>query len=107
MKNLLIAFAMLVATSLTVSASPDNSAIVAATKSYVAQNSAGMPFTVTVEKISGDYARAKVTPTGGQTDPAWVFLKKKNGTWTGLTLGTGFTPDDYKRYGIPAALWVR
>ncbi len=83
-------------------------AIAAATKSYVAQTSGMSGVKVTVEKVDGNYARAKVAPAqAGETDPAWVFLKNKNGTWTGLTMGTYFEPEDYRTFGIPATLWVK
>lgn len=85
-----------------------NSSIVAATKSYVSSSSEIKQMQVTIEKVEGDYARAKVKPTAEtQTDEAWVFLKKKNGTWTGLTMGTFFEAGDYKVHGIPPSLWLK
>jgi hypothetical protein len=49
----------------------------------------------------------KIAPKDSKaTDPAWVFLKKKDGRWTGLTLGTSFTTEDYQQLGIPNALRV-
>ena len=89
-------------------ASPDEAAIIAATKTYVAANSAGLTkINVTVEKVEGDFARVKVTPQDpGATDPAWAFLKKKAGKWTGLTLGTAFEPEDYQQLGIPKSLRI-
>ena len=107
MKHLLfvITFSILAATCF---ASDAKSAIAAATKSYVAGSSGISQVKVTVEKVDGDYARAKVAPSDGtQTDAAWVFLKNKKGTWTGLTMGTFFEPQDYKIHGIPASLWVK
>ena len=63
--------------------------------------------TVTVEQVDGDFARAKVAPEDSKAaDPAWVFLKKKEGKWAGLTLGTSFTTEDYQQLGIPNALRV-
>lgn len=85
----------------------DHAAIIAATKTYVARMSGMTKFTVTVEQVDGDYARAKVVPEDqGAADPAWVFLKKTDGKWTGLTLGTSFTVSDYQELGIPNALRV-
>jgi hypothetical protein len=107
MKHFFVVLALCLAPVSCLLASPDNSSIVAAAKSYVAQNSAGMQFSVTVDKVSGDYARAKATTAGGQTDAAWVFLKKTNGRWSGLTMGTDFSAEDYKQFGIPAALWIK
>jgi hypothetical protein len=88
-------------------ASPENAAIIAATKTYVAANSGMTKINVAVEKVAGDFARAKVSPQdAGIADPAWVFLKKKDGKWTGLTLGTSFTTEDYQELGIPKSLRV-
>ena len=88
-------------------ASPENAAIIAATKTYVAANSGMTKINVAVEKVDGDFARAKVSPQdAGTADPAWVFLKKKDGKWTGLTLGTSFGPDDYQQFGIPKSLRI-
>jgi hypothetical protein len=84
-----------------------NEAIIAAAKTYVAANSAIAKFTVTVEQVEGDFARAKVTPENASAaDPAWVFLKKEEGKWRGLALGTSFTVSDYQELGIPNALRV-
>jgi hypothetical protein len=83
----------------------EDQAIAAAARKYVAANSQVSDFEIKVEKIAGNYARAKVIPENpGQTDAAWVFLKREKGTWTGLTLGTAFTAEDYKEFHIPAAL---
>ncbi len=83
-------------------------AITAAAEKYVAANSAISKVRVTIEKIDGKYARAKATPTDASaTDAAWVFLKKKEGAWTGLTLGTAFSPQDYRELGIPRSLWIQ
>src|SRR6478735_3954412 len=85
----------------------DDAAIVAATKSYVAANSSITKFTATVEQVADDFARVKVTPEDAKAaDPAWVFLQKKDGKWTGLTLGSSFTTEDYQQLGIPNALRI-
>ena len=82
-------------------------AIISAAEKYVASNSAIAGVRVTIEKVDGKYARAKATPRDPKkADPAWVFLKKENDTWTGLTLGTGFAPEDYRKFGIPRSLWI-
>lgn len=89
-------------------AADDKTAIASAAEKYVAANSAIQKVQVTVEKMDGNYARAKAAPRdAGATDAAWVFLKKQNGSWTGLTLGTSFSPEDYKELGIPRSLWIK
>ena len=87
--------------------SDDKAAIVAAAKSYVSVNSGMTKIDATVEQVVDDFARVKVTPQDAKAaDPAWVFLKRKDGKWTGLTLGTSFTTEDYQQAGIPNALRV-
>jgi hypothetical protein len=88
-------------------AGDENSAIIAATKSYVAAHSAIAKVNVTVEQIADDFARVKVTPENANAaDPAWVFLQKKDGKWNGVALGTSFTTEDYQQLGIPNALRI-
>jgi hypothetical protein len=84
----------------------DDQAIIAATRAYVQANSDVANFDVQVEKVDGDYARTRVLPADGSTDPAWVFLKRQDGTWTALTIGTAFLPEDYQQLGIPASLQI-
>lgn len=81
--------------------------ITAAAEKYVAANSAIPGVRITIEKVAGNYARAKATPRNpNKADPAWVFLKKEGDEWTGLMLGTGFAPEDYREHGIPRSLWI-
>jgi len=88
-------------------AGDDKAEIIAATKSYVAANSGMTKIAVTVEQVADDFARVKVEPENKNApDPAWVFLQKKDGKWTGLTLGSSFTTEDYQQLGIPNALRV-
>jgi hypothetical protein len=107
MKKLVLLFTVLAGLAHPLFAGDDNAAIVAATKSYVAANSGMTKITVTAEQVAGDFARAKVTPENSNAaDSAWVFLKKKDGKWVGLTLGTSFTTEDYQQLGIPNALRI-
>jgi len=78
--------------------------IEAATRAYVLSHSAVREFAVEVQAVSGDYARARVTPPPGVTDPAWVFLVRQGGQWQGLTIGTAFPPQTYEVLGIPEAV---
>ncbi len=80
-------------------------AVTIAARKYVTAHSVVSRFHVRIEKIDGDYARVKVTPDdSSQTDAAWVFLKREKGVWRGLTMGTAFSPDDYKELHIPASV---
>jgi hypothetical protein len=82
----------------------DARAIEAAAVAYV-QEAGGVPGTAEVEEVSGDHARALVTPkVEGSTDPAWVLLKREDGKWQGLVYGTAIGPEELEDLGIPATL---
>jgi hypothetical protein len=100
--SLLVAALLVSAGSLM--AGGDDDAIIAGTKKYLAAESYTAPMKITVEKVAGDYARVMVEPKDGQTDAALVFLKREKGVWRGLTLGTGFDPDDLAKLHIPKSL---
>jgi hypothetical protein len=82
----------------------DDEAIIAGTKKYLAAESWTAPVKIEVEKVEGDYARVMVTPRDNQTDGALVFLKREKGAWRGLTMGTGWDPEDLAKLHIPASL---
>ena len=82
----------------------DDEAIIAGTRKYLAAESYTAPVKIEVEKVEGDYARVLVTPKDGQTDAATVFLKREKGVWRGLTLGTGWDPEDLAKLHIPKSL---
>ena len=89
----------------TLLAAGEEEAVTVAAKKYVAAHSVVSGFHVWIEKIDGDYARVKVAPNdASQTDAAWVFLKREKGVWHGLTIGTAFSPEDYKELHIPASV---
>lgn len=86
---------------------PDDEAIITAARSYVASTSGMTDFTAKVEQVVDDFARVKVAPeNAAAADPAWIFLKKTDGKWTALTIGTSFTTEDYQQLGIPNALRI-
>jgi hypothetical protein len=100
--SLLVAAMLISAGSLF--AGGEDEAIIAGTKKYLASESYTAPVKIEVEKVEGDYARVLVTPKDGQTDAATVFLKREKGAWRGLTLGTGWDPEDLAKLHIPAGL---
>jgi hypothetical protein len=86
-------------------AAGENEAVISAARKYVVAHSQVTGFHVSVEKIEGDYARVKVTPKHpGETDSAWVFLKREKGVWRGLLMGTFFTEEDYNEFHVPAGI---
>lgn len=87
--------------------SPEQTEVSSAASAYLKANGTIDSPKIAVEKVDGNYARVLATPLHGETDPAFIFLKKSNGAWRGLTLGTGFSPDDYQALGIPAAVQLR
>ena len=80
--------------------------IVSAATDYVKKNSGpNMEFRITIEDVSGDFARARVDPLKKETDPALVYLKRTGGKWEGLIIGTSFQNSDLKELGVPKNLW--
>ncbi len=80
-------------------------AIIQATMRYVFQEAGVDDPSVTVEEVTGGFARVKVVSLSGATDPAKAFLKGgADGKWKVLVLGTGFAPGDLAELGIPASL---
>jgi hypothetical protein len=88
----------------TLVAAGDDQSIIAATKKYLAGESYTGETTIKVEKVEGDFARVLATPKDGRTDAALVFLKREKGVWRGLTIGTGFDPEDLAKLHIPPSL---
>ena len=79
--------------------------ITVAAKHYVTQQSGISDVEINVEKVDGDYGRVSIKPRdAAKADPGWVFLKRENGTWRGLAIGTDFSSDDLKQRGIPISL---
>lgn len=88
--------------------SPENDAIIAAAESYLAANA-----TVTtkvkyiVEQIEGDLARVRINPADKpNSSTAWIYLKKKDGKWTGIATGSWFRAEKYEELGIPKSLRI-
>jgi len=113
--NLIAFFLIPLALSQTVSArdirktstgKAETAAIVSAATDYVKKNSGrNMEFRITIEDVSGDFARARVDPLRKETDPALLYLKSTRGKWEGLIIGTSFQDSDLKQLGVPKNLW--
>lgn len=85
-------------------AGSDDQAIIAGAKKYLATQSYPPGMKVTVEKVVGDYARVAIAPKDPKMDGALVFLKRDHGVWKGLTVGTGWDPEELAKMHIPASL---
>lgn len=88
----------------TASAAPGEKQILDAAMDYLKANAAVEAPALKLDGVSGNFARVRVVPMNDETDPAVMFLEKKDGVWTGLVLGTAFTAEDYETYGIPKKL---
>lgn len=55
---------------------------------------------VRVEAVADGWARARIEPPDGLTDPAVMYLQRRNGAWRGMTIGTAFAPDELDRLGV-------
>ena len=99
--SLLFAFVLSAAAA---HAADSNEAIIQSATAYVKKETAITNPLVTVEAVSGDFARVQVKSKSNGTDPAIAFLKRANGKWKVLTLGTAFEPGELKRLQIPPAL---
>jgi hypothetical protein len=108
MRKSLLVLGLLAAALPQLMASPEDAAILTAAESYLTANA-----TVTtkvkfiVERVEGDLARVRINPEERPNkDTAWIFLKKKEGKWTGLDSRAWFRPEDYERLGIPKSLEI-
>lgn len=83
----------------------EDEALLAAAREYVRKESGPGELNVSIEQKGGDHARLRVESAAGETDPATLFMTRRNGVWSGVALGTGFSSDDLRTFGIPEALW--
>ena len=82
----------------------DANAIIEATSQYLKVQTGVTDALVKVHKISGNYACVILTSPSGQTDPAEGYLKKGNGRWKVLIIGTDFSTEDFNDLGIPGSV---
>jgi hypothetical protein len=79
----------------------EDTKILEAAQEYAKEN-ADLEISVEVEKVVDEYARVHVTPADPEAaDEAIMYLKKTNGKWEGIAIGTSFSPDDYQALHIP------
>lgn len=84
--------------------SSEDTAILAAARRYLATNSAPSvgETDLKIEEIAGTHARVSVTPVQPTADPAVMYLRRVAAqSWQGVTLGTGWSPDDFDQLHIP------
>jgi hypothetical protein len=108
MRKSLLILGLLAVTLPQLSAESENAAILAAAESYLTAN-ATVTTTVKyiVEQVEGDLARVRINPESRPNkDTAWIFLKKKDGKWTGISSRAWFSPEEYERLGIPKSLRI-
>lgn len=86
---------------------PEHAAIVAAARRYLKTDAAPTvgATKIEVQEVEGNHARVYVTPLKPTTDPATMYLvKKAGGSWEGVTIGTGFSPEDFKDLHLPESI---
>ena len=108
MRKLLFIAALLAVAPPQLRASSEDADILTAAESYLNANA-----TVTtkiryiMEQVEGDLARVRINPQDRPNrDTAWIFLKKKDGKWTGISARAWFRPEEYERLGIPKSLQI-
>lgn len=105
MKKSLLILGLLAATLPQLIASSENAAIVTEAERFLVENATvTTKINFTVEKIDGDFARVRINPKDAPGDPAWIFLQKKEGKWTGLTVRAAFSAEHYQEFEIPKSL---
>jgi hypothetical protein len=75
-----------------------------ATVAYVQRETAIRDVGTRIEAVDGDWARVRVTPLGGETDPATLYLRREAGVWRGVAIGTAFSPPDLDELGVPPSV---
>ncbi len=102
MKKSLLILGMLVAALPQLIASSEDTAIVTEAERFLAENATvTTKINFTVEKIEGDFARVRINPKDAPGGPAWIFLQKKAGKWSGLTVRAAFSAEHYREFDIP------
>jgi len=108
MRKLLFIAALLAVALPQLRASSEDADSLTAAESYLNANA-----TVTtkiryiVEQVEGELARVRINPQDRPNrDTAWIFLKKKDGKWTGISARAWFRPEEYERLGIPKSLQI-
>ena len=84
----------------------EKQAIVQAIQQYLAEDTPAGPFTVIVQQVDEPYARVLIEPEDGNAETATAFLKRDNGMWQVLTIGTAFDRETYDELEIPVSLRV-
>lgn len=84
-----------------VTADEERDAIRLAAADHVRQATAVERVVVEIDAVAGDWARVRVVPAGGETDPAVLYLRRQGAAWRAVALGTGFTPEDLDALGVP------
>jgi hypothetical protein len=89
-------------------AESENPAILTAAESYLkASATVTTELKYIVEQIEGDLARVRINPADKPTKAtAWIFLRKKDVRWTGISARASFSAEEYERLGIPKSLQI-
>lgn len=72
-----------------------------ATREFIRTQTEVDSVAVEIDALSGEWARVRVIPEAGVTDPAIVYLRRVENAWRVVLIGTAFTPDDLNEAGVP------
>lgn len=81
-----------------------NDGAVDAATNFVKNKAPDGKFAIRLDKVDDEFARARVVPSDGSTQPEYVFLKRQDHAWTVLTSGTTFDANAYQQFGIPGSV---
>ncbi len=82
--------------------SPEEAIEVAVRQYLAAQGGPADQVVVNTQLIDGDYARVEIVSTDPATPGGFTgFLKRDNGVWRTLIVGSGFDPNQIQALGIP------
>lgn len=82
-------------------AAGDGERIRQATREFIRTQTEVDSVAVEIDALAGEWARVRVIPAGGVSDPAIVYLRRVGGAWRVVLIGTAFAPDDLNEAGVP------
>lgn len=76
-------------------------AIRSALLDYVRKQTEVRSFQLAFDAVADGWARVRIIPEEGVTDPATVYLRQEGGVWRVVGIGTAFAPDELNELGVP------
>jgi hypothetical protein len=79
----------------------DREALLDAASDHVKASAAGVVFSVSVAAREGDFARIRVIPMKAGAERATLYMKRENGAWRALDMGTAVACETLSAAGMP------